>query len=737
MQLRTKLILAFVVLSVLPLAGITIYAYASSLRAFRATVEEEARELTREMNDRMELVTAELDDRIHRLGELPYEVLVAGENASSKSPEADQFLAQLMGEMGDSARLVEALEFMPRAPAAPPGKAGAPGPPHFGHDGQEPMVIQLSGLWAVGGESAGSAGNVEVLRMGNTSLFVPRALMQGENFELRVKEPVDLEQLLASVGVELDDDWAAFAAQAAETGLEMAKEMARRAEEHKQSADEQPMAMLRDVEVVRGEAPRIEVSSGDDVEAAVESNEERSLRELKKWAGQRDRRRAPRLPLKGDFGTAVRRDGRVVGDVRARVDAGRVLLSVLSRTRTEQGELPFAVDSAGQIYALDPDAETSLRDLGLEDLYGAPESAGPRHASDNWVVVTQKAPELGVAFGIARPVGDSLGAIRRATGRNLGVGLALVALAMLGVVPLSTRMTRHITALSDGVDQLARGDLETRVEVPSRDEIGKLGAAFNHMAGELAENQRKLVHQERLQKELEMCRQIQEELLPQRSCRLPFAEVRALTIPAREVGGDFFNYFALPDGSVALLMGDVSGKGVPAALLMANLQATLRARLPLEPDLSTLAARIDVELEASTPAESYLTVFIAVVTPDARQMRYVNAGHNTQYVCRGDGRIESMRSTGRPLGLLSGGRFEELSLDLAAGDELCLFTDGLIEAENRRGEEFGTERLETLLRDSRSEQPGIVVDRIEAALSDHRGRTEAADDATMLVLRLE
>jgi serine phosphatase RsbU (regulator of sigma subunit) len=697
MQLRTKLILAFVVLSVLPLAGITIYAYASSLRAFRTAVEEEAREMTREMNDRMELVTAELDDRIDRLGELPYEVLTAGENEAPDTPEADRFVSRLMREMGDSARLVEALEFIPREAPAPPAEGEAPAAPP-GPGG--PMVIQLSGLWALGDQDAGNDGNVEVLRMGNTSLFVPRALMEGKNFELHVKEPVDVEELLTSLGVELDEEWSAFAAEAAEAGLEIARQMAERADERHR------VEVRREIETARG-----------NVEGARPPH-------------------PPRLPLPGDFGTAVRRGGEVVGNVRAKVDAGRVLLSVLSRTRTDQGELPFAVDREGQIYALDDEAEKTLRGLGLDDLYDAPETAGPRHPSDNWVVVTQKAPELGVTFGIARPVGDSLGAIRRATGRNFGVGLALVALAMFGVVPLSTRMTRHLTRLSEGVDRLAQGNLDTRVEIGSRDEIGRLGSAFNHMAGQLAENQRKLVHQERLRKELEMCRQIQEELLPRRSCRLPFAEVRALTIPAREVGGDFFNYFALPDGSVALLMGDVSGKGVPAALLMANLQATLRARLPLEADLSTLASRIDSELEATTPAESYLTLFVAVVTPDARRMRYVNAGHNTQYVCRTGGEIEPLASTGRPLGLLSGGRYEERTLELATGDAMCLFTDGLIEAENRRGEEFGAERLESLLRDALREDPGAVVERIEAALTEHRGRTEAADDATVLVLRL-
>jgi sigma-B regulation protein RsbU (phosphoserine phosphatase) len=184
-------------------------------------------------------------------------------------------------------------------------------------------------------------------------------------------------------------------------------------------------------------------------------------------------------------------------------------------------------------------------------------------------------------------------------------------------------------------------------------------------------------------------------------------------------------------------MGDVSGKGVPAALLMANLQATLRARLPLERDLAALAEQLDRDLEASTPAESYLTLFVGTVDAGARRLRFVNAGHNTQYVCRVDGSLERLESTGRPVGLLAGGRYEKRTVELQRGDELCLFTDGLVDAENDRGQSFGAKRLEALLKKTCAEEPGAVVTRIEKALRRHRGRTEAVDDATMLVLRLD
>ena len=152
-------------------------------------------------------------------------------------------------------------------------------------------------------------------------------------------------------------------------------------------------------------------------------------------------------------------------------------------------------------------------------------------------------------------------------------------------------MTRNLTTLTDGVQRIAQGDFSARVPVRSRDEFGALAGAFNQMAQDVEHRQQLVVERERLKRELELCRRIQTEMLPHAPLRLGATEIKGISIPAREVGGDFFNYFELPGGDVAVLVGDVSGKGISAALLMANIQATLRARLPLEPDLARLTDR--------------------------------------------------------------------------------------------------------------------------------------------------
>jgi sigma-B regulation protein RsbU (phosphoserine phosphatase) len=332
-------------------------------------------------------------------------------------------------------------------------------------------------------------------------------------------------------------------------------------------------------------------------------------------------------------------------------------------------------------------------------------------------------------------VGEGLRETRRAAVRNLAVGLGLVGLALLGIIPLSGRMTRHLRSLTEGAERLAGGDLDVRVPVPRGAEFGRLAETFNRMARDLRGHQERLILQERLHKELEISRRIQEELLPRGPLAFPFAEVSGVSIPAREVGGDFFNYFALSDEEAAILVGDVSGKGVPAALLMANLQATLRARLPLERDLARLADTLDRELEARAPGAAYLTLFIAALEANGR-LRYVNAGHNTQFLLRAGGGLERLESTGRPLGLLPGAGFEQRCLTVQKGDSLFLFTDGLVEAEDASGEPFGTDRLEALLLDQSQRDVSALLARVDQATREHRGTIDAADDATMLVMRV-
>jgi serine phosphatase RsbU (regulator of sigma subunit) len=432
---------------------------------------------------------------------------------------------------------------------------------------------------------------------------------------------------------------------------------------------------------------------------------------------------------------AVKKGGKVVGKANATLNMDRTLKTVLALARRDQGEVPFAIDGRGTLYTPEPKHQAMLEALEVGRLAPAAAAGSPKRSGD-WMIVARK-DAGGILFGIARPIGESLREIRRASFRNLSLGLLAIGLALVGIVPISHRMTRHLTSLTAGVRQLAGGDFRARVPVRTKDEFGALASAFNQMAEDLERHQTLVVEQERLRRELELSRLIQTEMLPRAHLRMGPAEIGGVSIPAREVGGDFFNYFVLPDGRLALLVGDVSGKGVSAALLMANVQATLRARLPLETNLARLAEELDREIDENTPRGVYLTLFIAILDADGRLLRYVNAGHNPQFVLRVGGGIEPLGSTGLPIALYSGHGYRELSVPLGPGDLLFFYTDGLVEAENAQGDMFGAERLQAIVASDEAQTVDAVLERVEQAVRTFRGTTEALDDATMMVLRLD
>jgi serine phosphatase RsbU (regulator of sigma subunit) len=406
-----------------------------------------------------------------------------------------------------------------------------------------------------------------------------------------------------------------------------------------------------------------------------------------------------------------------------------LLRAILSGAERRQGAIPFARDAEGRPYAPDPADEAVLDGLGL-----VPGRPATRSDAGDWVVAERPDPESGIVIAVARPIGPALTEIRATAARNLVMGLGLGLMALVGILPLSRRMTRHLASLTQGAESLAAGNLEVQVPVPHGREFRRLAETFNRLARDLRRNQQRLIEQERLRKELEIGRRIQVELLPRGPLRSSFAESVGISIPAREVGGDFFNYFPLSEHEVAILVGDVSGKGVGAALLMASLQATIRARLWLERDLARLVEALDHEMGSEEPLAPYYTLFLAILESPSGRLRYVNAGHNTQLVLRGDG-TEWLCSSGRPPGLYPGGGFEECVTELSAGDSLFLFTDGLVETEDESGEPFGMSRLEALLQVHRAQGLEQLLGHVGAAVRAHRGPLEAADDATMVALR--
>ena len=707
MKLVTKLILAFLLLAVLPLSWISVYSYQSSINAFRNAVEAESETLAESMGSRMDTVRRDLAYRVERLGNFPFQQLLTLKG-DKVDPNSNPLMADLMSRLGDMAPMVDSLEFSPdtaaegippssgaamagmAAPMRPPPPSGKPGrgggsaPDAPRPRGPRQLVIHLSpeaqGQKPAVGPAPDSVTPDEVVMHFRPNL--PKQPGPGG-------QPVITEA-----------------------------DRQKRQERLKQILEFQ--VYLEKL----SSRPSPNRPAGEPRPAAGAS----------RTSGEPGARIQPGNPLANNFGSVVRSDGQAIGTLRARVSSPQIYRNVLARGRRRGMEIPFILDAKRELHTSSQTDQAKLEALNLAAVLKSPEKMAESADLRDWVVVTRKDQESDLTFGIARPISEPLRQIRSTAARNLAYGLGLVGLALVGIIPFSAHIKRNLGELTRGAEQLARGDLSARVPVHTRDEIGLLAESFIRMARDLSENQKNLVAQERMRKELEMSRRIQEELLPKRPLIAGSVEVKGISIPAREVGGDFFNYFPLSNGEVAILVGDVSGKGVAAAILMANLQATLQARLPLIPDLVQLARQMDQEISASTPQEVYLTLFMGILNPGQERLRYVNAGHNPQFALHARGELERLESTGRPLGLLPGGEYAERQIGLEGGDALFLYTDGLVEAENGAGSEFGQQRLEALLSQAHIGSINEILTRVETAVRSHRGGVEAADDATMVAL---
>jgi len=237
-----------------------------------------------------------------------------------------------------------------------------------------------------------------------------------------------------------------------------------------------------------------------------------------------------------------------------------------------------------------------------------------------------------------------------------------------------------------------------------------------------------------LKGDLEVARQIQFGLLPFE----PFAQgrltVRCFMRPANTVGGDYFDVIDLGSGRTALVVGDVAGKGMPAALLMALLQGSLRTLITAGLRGVSLIARLNQHLFANIPANRLITMFHAEIGVDGGPLSYVNAGHNPPFLIRADGEVERLAATGVALGILEDPPFEMLEARFEAGDLIVLYTDGVTEAMNAADEEFGEERLAVSLQSRRGAPAAELIDGVIADVLAFCGPVRPRDDATLMVV---
>jgi phosphoserine phosphatase RsbU/P len=238
-----------------------------------------------------------------------------------------------------------------------------------------------------------------------------------------------------------------------------------------------------------------------------------------------------------------------------------------------------------------------------------------------------------------------------------------------------------------------------------------------------------------LKGELEVAREIQLAMLPRGTFAAGDVQFSGVTRPANTVGGDFYDVLPLPDGRIVVALGDVSGKGSPAALLMALLLAALRTLVEERLEVAALVERLNIQISRHTPGSRFITLFCAYYNPATGLLHYVNAGQNPPFIRRADGRIERLPATGVALGMFDQSTFAEKHTHLASGDLLVMYSDGVTEAEDPEGRPFDESGLQTVVGRYQSDPPAELGSRIIKAVEAHAHNSRFFDDLTVLIVR--
>ncbi len=313
--------------------------------------------------------------------------------------------------------------------------------------------------------------------------------------------------------------------------------------------------------------------------------------------------------------------------------------------------------------------------------------------------------------------------------------LLVVAFDLFMVRNMGRSITTAIRALRIGAGRLEAGELGFRIPVGGDDDLWEVAEAFNVASSELERAREIEQERNRLENELSVARQIQARLLPGEPPAVPGLEIAGLTRPATQVGGDYFDHVDLGDGRALVVIADVSGHGVPAALLMSGFRASLLGQELATIEGARLASRLNDFVVRSVEPGKFITAFLAFADPLESTLVYVNAGHNPPLLLRGSGACEELTAGGPILGVVSGFAFATGTTAFEPGDVLLLYTDGVTEGMNAADELWGDERLAESLRRHQRAPCRTLIESITADLRAFEAGRRPADDVTLLATR--
>jgi sigma-B regulation protein RsbU (phosphoserine phosphatase) len=363
----------------------------------------------------------------------------------------------------------------------------------------------------------------------------------------------------------------------------------------------------------------------------------------------------------------------------------------------------------------------------------------PQHPTDALLVVNSRVSAvLSMVFGQKPELGEGMLAV------FVAVAILFFIVEMVSLVAgvqLSRSMTGAVHELYEGTRHVKGGDFSYRIPVKGDDQLAELSASFNTMTENLGQLIVVAKEKERLESELEIAREVQNQLFPKDVPYVKTLELKGVCTPARVVSGDYYDFMQVSEGALAFAIGDVAGKGISAALLMATIQSAMRSQLSRSngngldrPSTATMVSNLNQQLYATTSLEKYATFFFALYDESTHALTYTNAGHLPPMLLRGSD-VQTMDSTGTVVGAFPFATYEEKSVRLEHGDILLAYTDGIVEPENVYGEVFGEDRLKDLLvKYARADSSELIARTMEAVVH-WTGSSELQDDMTMVVAR--
>jgi len=347
----------------------------------------------------------------------------------------------------------------------------------------------------------------------------------------------------------------------------------------------------------------------------------------------------------------------------------------------------------------------------------------------------------------------------------VGVAIFFTLIELIALI-IGTRMTRTVTAavaqLHDATRHVDRGDFSHRIPVKSSDQLADLAHSFNTMTASIEKLIQEQKEKQRLENELAIAQEVQNQLFPRSISELESLEVHGFCRPARTVSGDYYDFLTASSHKLILAVGDISGKGISAALLMATIHSAVRAysveslpqmREPLavgavsgsgrvmatwpegiEVSPGALLGLLNHQLFDSTPAEKYATLFLGIYDGRIRRLTYSNGGHLPPILIGKDGAVRRLEAGGTVVGLFDGMTYEEGSVEMHPGEVFVAYSDGVTEPENDFGE-FGEQRLIDLVRDNRDLPLEQISQLVTSAVDDWIGDKEQPDDVTLVLAR--